>query len=467
MKKNKNVNPSEKKKLKDILKPIKTFFKFIYKILDKILITPISKFVYYITDKLGNNSGAFERFLNKPGTLIYISLICAVVCFLVIDNKAVNLVSKESVVLTNQTVTANYNEEAYVVEGIPDSAEIILMGRKSDLYLAEQLADHKLTLDLSDLSEGTHKVKLKYNNPINSLEYKLDPSSVTVIIYPKKSEYRTLTKDIINTDKLKDVLVVSSVILDKDEVIIKSYEEKLDKVASVKAIIDAMATNATVAGTYTLENVKLVAYDENGTEIPDIEIVPGQVTATITITSPSKEVPIKIIPTGEVKSGSAINTITSDVNKVILYGDEEALKSIEELEVNIDVSDLSEDKSYQIDIPKPSNVRAMSETKMNVKVTMEKETSKEFEDIQIEMVNLKSGFKALGASEDDVKINVVVKGVSSLLEKLDKNSIKAYVDLSNVSAPGTLNVAVSVTGDDLRLQYTSKVKTVSIIIEYE
>ena len=228
-----------------------------------------------------------------------------------------------------------------------------------------------------------------------------------------------------------------------------------------------MATNATVAGTYTLENVKLVAYDENGTEIPDIEIVPGQVTATITITSPSKEVPIKIIPTGEVKSGSAINTITSDVNKVILYGDEEALKSIEELEVNIDVSDLSEDKSYQIDIPKPSNVRAMSETKMNVKVTMEKETSKEFEDIQIEMVNLKSGFKALGASEDDVKINVVVKGVSSLLEKLDKNSIKAYVDLSNVSAPGTLNVAVSVTGDDLRLQYTSKVKTVSIIIENE
>ena len=467
MKKNNSKNPSKQKVKKDIFKPIKNVFKFLYRLLDKILITPISKAVYFINDKIGSNNGALERFLNKPGTLVYISLICAIICFLIIDQKAVNLVSKESLVLTNQVVTVDYNDEAYVVEGIPESVEIILMGRKSDLYLAEQLGDHKLSLDLNDLSEGTHKVKLKYSNPINSLDYKLDPSVVTVVIYPKKSEYRTLTKDIINTDKLKDVLVVSSVLLDKDEVIIKSYEEKLEKVASVKAIIDVAATNATAAGTYTLENVKLVAYDENGTEIPDIEIVPGQVTATITITSPSKEVPIKIVPTGEVKSGSAINTISSNINKIILYGEEEALKNIEEYEVNIDVADLSEDKTYQIDLTKPSGVRTMSESKITIKVTMQKETSKEFEDVQIEMENLKAGFKALGASQDDVKINVVVKGVSSLLEKLDKTNIKAYVDLSNISEPGTWDVPVVVTGNDLRLQYTSKVKTVKIVVENE
>lgn len=45
----------------------------------------------------------------------------------------------------------------------------------------------------------------------------------------------------------------------------------------------------------TLKNVQLVAYDTNG-KVVDVEIVPRSVTAKVTITSPSKEVPLKIVP---------------------------------------------------------------------------------------------------------------------------------------------------------------------------
>lgn len=453
--------------MKKIIKKIGRFFakifKVLYKILDIIIITPISKVVYFFVDGVGNKSGKLDKFLNNPNTLIYISLVLAFVTFFAVDRKVINLSETEAVVLSNLQVKAEYNEEKYVVEGLPNTADIVLMGRKSDLYLAEQLGDHKLTLDLTDLNEGTHKVNIKYNNPINTLDYKVDPSRITIVIYPKISESRTLTTDILNTDKLNSTLVISSVELDRDEVIIKSYKEKLAKVASVKAIVDVNALNANSAGTYTLENVELVAYDEKGTELPDIEIVPEKVTATVVVTSPSKTVPITIVPVGNVASGSAISTITSNENSVTLYGEQSILDTIKDIKVEINVNGLSADKTYQETIIKPNGVRSMSTTAITIRVKMAKETSKEFKDIPITFENLDPKYRALATSETATKVNIVVKGVDTILNKFSSDNIKAYVDLSDLEE-GTYEVPVMVSGTDNRLSYTSRVTKIEIMI---
>ena len=454
-----------KRLLSKILRFFVKIFKIIYKILDVIIITPVSKLLYWLGDSLNTTKNStLDKFLNNPNTLIYISLILAFGIFFMIDSKVINLTETEAVVLSNQNVKVEYNEEAFVVEGAPETADIVLMGRKSDLYLAEQLGDHQLTLDLTGLSEGTHKVNIKYNNPINTLKYKVDPSRVTLVIYPKVSESKTLTTDILNTDKLGSTLVISSVELDRDEVIIKSYKEKLATVANVKALVDVNALNATAAGVYTLENVKLVAYDEKGTEISDIEIVPGSVTARVTITSPSKVVPLKVVPVGEVASGSAINTITPSVGTVTLYGEEAVLDSIKEVTVEINVSGLTSDKTYQETIIKPTGIRSMSATNVTIKVTMERETQKEFKDVPITFENLDTTkYRALASKEADTKVDVVVKGVASILNKLSADDIKAYVDLSNLEE-GTIKVPVLVTGSDVRLSYTSRTASIEVII---
>ena len=452
-----------KKFLNSILKFFKKFFRIIYKILDLIIITPLSKLVYFIVDNV-SGKGVIDKFLNNPNTLVYISLILAFAIFFAVDRKVINLTETEAAVLSNQEVVVEYNEEAYVVEGIPETADIVLMGRKSDLYLAEQLGDHKLTLDLTDLNEGAHKVNIKYNNPINSLDYKVDPSRVTIVIYPKVSESKTLTTDILNTDKLGETLVISSVELDRDEVIIKSYKEKLKTVASVKALVDVNALNASSSGTYTLENVKLVAYDEKGTEINDIEIVPGSVTATVTIASPSKVVPLTVVPTGEVASGSAIASITPNVTTITIYGDEATLDQTKEIKVNINVNGLSSDKTYQETIIKPAGIRSMSATNVTVKVVMEKETSMEFKNIPIVFEGLDTNkYKAFASNQDETSVDVVVKGVGSILNKLQAKDIKAYVDLSNFEE-GTMKVPVMVSGSDVRLSYTSRTTSITVII---
>ena len=56
-----------------------------------------------------------------------------------------------------------------------------------------------------------------------------------------------------------------------------------------------------------LKDVDLVAYDTDG-KVVDVEIVPKKVTAKVTITSPSKEVPIKIVPKGDLATGKSIQS---------------------------------------------------------------------------------------------------------------------------------------------------------------
>ena len=440
------------------------FFKGIYKFFDKIIITPFSKLAYLIKDKFSFKSGIIDKILNKPTVLLYLSLFIALLVFVAVDKKVIGINNTKAVVLKNQKVNVIYNEEAYVVEGLPDTVDIILMGRSGDLYLAEQRGDHEVSLDLTNYDVGTHKVKLEYNKPINTLNYKLDPSSLTVVIYPKVSETRSVSIDVINTDKLSETLVVSNVLLDKNDVIIKSYKEKLESVANVKAIVDVNLLNAKESGTYTLEDVKLVAYDETGKEMKNIEIVPGTVTATVTITSPSKTIPLKVVPKGEVRSGSAISSITSSVTNVTVYADESILNELNYIEVEIDVTDLSEDKVYQKVINKPAGSRSISDTSVTINVTMEKETSKDFENISIETENLDPKFIAQGASQNDANVTVTVKGVKSLLDTLETTNIKAYIDLKEITEPGNYSVPVYVTGTDLKLTYTSKVKSVNIIV---
>lgn len=449
---------------KSIAKIIGKFFLLIWKIIDKIFITPLSRFVYFIIDKIGGTNFNLEKLFSSKNAIIIISLVCAFATFIAVDQKASKLVGTEATVLSNQKVEAIYNEEVYVVEGIPSSVDITLMGRKSDLYLAKQLGEHSVSLDLSGLGVGTHKVKLKYNNPIQTLDYKLDPSKITVIIYPKVSDVRTLTTDIINSDKLNETLIVDNIKLNREEIIIKSSKDILKKVSSVKALIDVSALNAKSAGTYTLENVKLVAYDDNGKEIKNIEIVPNKVNATVILTSPSKEVPIKIVPKGEVKSGSAIESIETDVKKVRIYGEESTLNKVTNVPVEIDVKNLSKNKTFKATIKKPSGIRSVSATNITIKVKIQTQSSKTFYNIPVEMENLNSKYNALAASINDTKVNVLVRGVSSVLESIEEDDIKAYVDLTDYTI-GTWDVPIKVTGSDLKLTYSPKSKTVKLIIK--
>ena len=179
--------------MKKIINSFARMFHHIGSFFDKWLITPITKFILKITDLFKDNSKNLDRFMSKKSTLIVVSLILAFSVFVLIDQESSVMSDQYAEILYNQPVTAVYNEELYVVEGLPKEVDITLVGEKRHIFLAKQSPSKGVSVDLTGLSEGNHKVTLKYSQKLKSLDYKLDPSTVTVTIYPKGSETKSVT----------------------------------------------------------------------------------------------------------------------------------------------------------------------------------------------------------------------------------------------------------------------------------
>ena len=451
------------KKKRKLKKFWRNLGKGIYKAFDVILITPISRIVYKLGKFAKKHFGFLDNVLNKPHMLITFSLFIAIAIFVFVSIRSVNIVETESEILSNQPVTAVYNQERYVVEGIPETVDIILMGRKSDLYLAKQLGDHKIVLDLSNYKKGEYRVNLKYNHTVASISYKLDPSSVVVKISEKESATRILTYDLLNQDKIDSKLNVSDVKLDQNEVYIKGSRETLDKVATVKALIDLTTLDLTSSGTYQVDSLPMVAYDENGVPISNVEIVPGTATATIKVDSYYADVPVKVVPVGVLASGYAIATSKSSVSSVRIYGDQNVVNAVSYVSAEIDVDGINSNKEYKVTLTKPSGVRYMSETTATVNITVGAEATREVVLQSIDHINLGSAYGAQLVNKEDTTCTVLLKGISSTIDNIDISSIKAYVDLSGYSV-GTHDVPVVVTGQDLTVTYIPKVQTIKVRI---
>lgn len=448
--------------MKKMFKKIGRIFHRIGTFFDRILITPITKFILMITNFFKNNSKNIDRLMSRKSTLLVISLLLAFGVFVIIDRESNVIIDQYAEILYNQPVTAVYNEELYVVEGLPKSVDITLVGQKRHIFLAKQSPSKGVSVDLTGLKPGNHKVTLKYSQRLKSLDYKLDPSQVTVTIYNKESDTRMLTYDLLHQDSLDSKLYISNIELDRSEVIIKGAKYKLEKVATVKALVDANNIPNPRAGDINLKDIPLVAYDTNG-KIVDVEIVPKTVDAKITITSPSKEIPIKIVPTGKLAFGKAIKSITSSITKVVVYGDENVVNKLEQMEVEIDVKDLKADKEYNITLKKPTGITDLSVKTIKVNVAVDNSITKEFDNISVSAENLGSGLKAQALSEADSRITVIVEGSEEVINSLDPNTIKAYVDLKKYGV-GEHEVEVSVTGSDVKLTYKPKTKKVRIKI---
>ena len=439
---------------------IKKLFRGIYKIIDKLLIVPISRTVYYFNKKIKKGQGKLDRLLNKPHFLVYLSLAIAVILFLLIDSKVISLVENEAEVITNIPVIVKYNEEAYVVEGVPETVDITISGRKSDIYLAKQLGEYEVILDLADYgaSNTPHKVYFTYSKSINSLTYKLDPSYVQVTIKNKESQVKSLDYDLLNINSLDSKLSVKNVTLNKSEVVVKGGSDTLGEIAAVKALIDLAKQNFNESGTVDVDNVELVAYDSKGEKIKNVEIVPSTISATVVLESYSKTVPVVANTTGELAPGKAIASILINGNtsySITIYGDKSEIENIESVPVTINVDGLGAEttKTYPVKITKPNGVRNMSNDSITITATFGEEVQKSIDITKnIEPRNLSDNLKVtIGAGQE---ITVQAKGVQSVIDSLEQkeNKVNAYVDLTGLGV-GEHEVEVKIDNNNPLLSF--------------
>lgn len=440
--------------LKAIGRVIFKIFEFFFKIIDKLIIMPISRLVYNINKSFAGNNN-FNKMLNKPQFLIILSLLFAAICFLLIDNKVINLVENEAEVIKNVPVNVLYNAEAYVVENVPDTVDIVITGRKSDIYLAKQLGEFTVELDLSKYNKpGTYKAKFKCSEAVNSVKYEINPSYLSVTIKDRISEVFSVNYDIVGTDDLDEKLSVKSVSLDSSEVVVKGSEDALKEISSIKALVSVGEKEFTNAETYELTNIPVVAYNKKGEIVSNVEIVPKTLTGTLVLKSYKATLPLTIITNGSLVNGKAIASIsinnTSDFT-IDVYGEEDEIKNLTSVDVPINIDGLGSEtvKNYKVTISKPNGVRYMSAKNVTITATFGDEEQKTVEIADITTKNLQDGYSAVILSG---KASVQVKGVQSNINSIDASNIKPYVDLSGLSE-GTHEVEVKVDNKNPLVKY--------------
>ena len=385
----------------------------------------------------------FSRRLSK-----IIALVMAIVMYISVNMTASDTFGvTQSATLTDIPVKVVYNSEIYEVSGIPDTVNVMISGAISDISLQKGKINSVVTADLSGLTEGTYQIRLTPTNFSNELSvHILDTPRVNVTIKKKITTKYNISYEYINKNKMDPAFILSSATFDTTEVLIRASQDTLDSIAFVKALIDVTDVDADFT-----RQAQIVAYDNNGS-IVNCDIIPEFVNVTVTVTQPTKQVPIIVRPVGKLIEGYAIDEIALDNSIVTISAPVDILALIDAVYIDLDVSSITKNTDISTTLTMPSGVMKMDITKVNMKITIDKVTTKVISGVKVAWENVDSKYKPKLVNDSDALVNVIVTGTLKNIETITVDDIFVTIDLSDVVV-GVQEVPINVTGNNIFVTY--------------
>ena len=374
-------------------------------------------------------------FSTKYSGLFALLLACLAYFIATYDGSS-NVLSS-SKILTNVSINARYNSETFELSGLPQACEIVITGEAANVNNAASKKGY-CQVDLEGYTEGTHTIKMNavgYGDNVSTI---VSPSEVTITLKKKTTKQFELSYDFINQN-----LMDSRYILGEPEfaqgtkINIRASQDTLNSIALVKALIDVSGQT----DDFEVE-APLVAYDRNGQAV-SAEIVPSSIPASVSVSSPSIEVPIKLNPIGQVPQGLAIDTAQIvDHQTTRIYAPDSVLNNIKEVYVNFDMSTVTEnvDKEIMLPVTLPAGVSASDVTVVNVRVTLSTIDSRTIEDVSL---NAHNNYNNLAVSDIDfTTVNVQISGSTNNINDVESEDIEVYFEMPE--EPGTYDLPLFV-----------------------
>lgn len=274
----------------------------------------------------------------------------------------------------------------------------------------------------------------RVGNKISDIRGSAD--SVRVSIENKKNIQMVLKTNV--TGDAPSGYVVGNVTTDQNLVRVSGAESIVSRVDSAVINIDMSTLSDFTSDIRTSVPVRL--YDEEGNEVEGSTLTknPENVMTTIEILS-IKDVPIRFEVEGEPAEDYGLTgEVTSDVQTVRIAGRRSALNSVNEIVIPpeaIDVTDISEDMTTQIDLCDylPENVQmADKSTSMPVNVTVgvERKTTSEYtlEAEDVRLTNIPAGLECRLEGLDE-EYTVSITGIRSVMSDISERDLVATLDV--------------------------------------
>ena len=389
-----------------------------------------------------------DRMLQSNLSMKILSFIIAIVLLFTINGNINNIFSTPNGgdYIYDVKISVRGLQDDYDVVGLPETVDVALVGPSIDIYAAKLSKNYKIIADFSSLGEGDHTIELKSEGFPTNLQVMIVPQTVSVKITQKYTETFELGYDFINEDKMDNEYSVSVESMEHQQVEIRGSQDVIGKINSVKANIDLSEINESFE-----QDAKIYAYDRSGKKL-DVEIIPDSVHVQCDVSSYSKEVPIVPKYVGQFESGYGLKEVTLSKDKVRIYGKEELLNSVNSVNVIIDISGLSGDKTYEkLPITEMEKINRLSFDTVDVSVKVSPAVKKIITDIPINIINNTHDYRVVFANEVD-KVSIEVEGVEELLNNVSANDFNATINIENLKS-GTNTVKVDLNTNKSYLSY--------------
>ncbi|MED2181698.1 YbbR-like domain-containing protein [Bacillus wiedmannii] len=352
--------------------------------------------------------------------------------------------------LTNYAINLKYDEEKYIVSGIPsEGVKVKLEGPKAAVATAKAKKQFDIPVDLRDSEKGTYEVSLKTNGLPDDVKGTVQPSTIKITLHEKARKYVHVDLKLSNEDQMPAGSTLEKSNIKPDTVEVVGTKEEIESISSAKAYIDLKGVNKTVTKT-----AEVTLYNREGKRL-NVRTSPSKISVTLNVATQAtannteKTVPVTYTKKGSLPEGLAVTNISIEPREVTIAGPKDILDNIQSIEgVEVDLSQLTEATTFDTSVLLPKGVTSAkpNQVKVSVGVQKTKQTkTRTIDGISIQKNGLSKDVTAQLLSPQDGKISVDISGETSIVDKITAAQITAAINLQNVS-PGTKDVSIQVSG---------------------
>lgn len=410
-----------------------------------------------------------EKILKNWGLKIMAVLIAFVVWFLVAnieDYSITRTITGIPVEIMNEEAITGQDMVYEIVQG--KTVDIKVEGRRS---VVEKLTvdDFAATADLSELSI-TNSVQINVDAANVAIRKEINISVVDSMMKVEIEERgeQKLPISVVTVGDTQEGYAVVSAAATPNMVTITGAASKVKDIKTVRVEIDVEGLNTSIS-----TRGELILLDADGEVIDTDKITTNISTVGVQVTiQKTKEVPIQILPAGNVAEGYSIaGDIEFQPTTVLIAGDEGRLRSIHEIVIDdIDVTDKNSDFETTVDITNylPEDVVIADTTqevaiKINIEKLVEKTMTIRLTDIEFE--GQQDGFE-YEIDDDEKLFTITVTGLKRDLDTLTVQMLKPSIDVSSFTGEGTYQASV-ILKELENIQYNTEIHTSVRVEKFE
>ncbi|KOP80885.1 hypothetical protein AMS59_00060 [Lysinibacillus sp. FJAT-14745] len=311
-----------------------------------------------------------DKMMDSPWVLRIVALILALLLFFSVRTESSpsnkTIMSEQTAVIRDVPVDVFYDDKNLIVTGIPKTVNVTIKGPMTLVLQAQATKDFSVFADLSKLLIGQHNVRLQYENLSEKLQVTLDPAIVKVNIEEKVTQEFRVDPEL-NTRLIEEGYILNGMTANPATVYVTGAKSAIENISYVKA---------TVTGEKGLNEpfsqvaaVKVLDRDLNKL---DVTIQPETVKVQVDIGAYSRELPVVLKEIGKTANGITVNQLTISPTKVRVYGKKSSIDALTAIPLEVDLSKITESKTYEFDVKLPEGVTKISDPKIKVKADITK-----------------------------------------------------------------------------------------------